>query len=88
MPFIQTQNLVVEKEVLSEITEQEQKIQPTKSSLIILQGGQGGSFGEKSYKPKVVLAKANINSSELSLASASITNHTTTEIKNEKLNIS
>jgi hypothetical protein len=83
MPFIQTQNLVVEKEVLSEITEQEQKIKPTKSSLIILQGGQGGSFGEKSYKPKVVLAKANINSSELSLASASITNHTTTEIKNE-----
>jgi len=83
MPFIQTQNLVVEKEVLSEVTEQEQKIQPEKSSLIILQGGQGGSFGEKSYKPKVVLAKAKINSSELSLASASITNHTTTEIKNE-----
>ncbi len=83
MPFIQTQNLVVEKEVLSEITEQEQKIKPEKSSLVILQGGQGGSFGEKSYKPKVVLAKADINSSELSLASASITNHSTTEIKNE-----
>ena len=83
MPFIQTQNLVVEKEVLSEITEQEQKIKPTKSSLIILQGGQGGSFGEKSYKPKVVLAKADINSSELSLESAEIMNHSTTEIKNE-----
>jgi len=83
MPFIKSKNLVVEKEVLSEITKTEQEIKPKLSSLIMLQGGQGGSFGEKSFKPRVVLAQANLSSSELSLTSAEIMNYSTTEIKNE-----
>ena len=83
MPFIQSQNLVVEKEVLSEITQNEINSKPKFSSLIMLQGGQGGFFGEKSYKPKVILGDADIKSSELSLSSAAVTIYSTTEIKNE-----
>ena len=58
MPFIQSKNIVVEKEILAEITPQERKDKPSLSSLVMLQGGQGGSFGEKSFKPKVILADA------------------------------
>lgn len=87
MPFIESQNLVVEKEILAELTQQEKDDKSTKhpfSSLVILQGGQGGSFGEKSFKPKVILAEANIVSSELTLDSSQISNYySTTEIKTE-----
>ena len=83
MPFIQSKNIVVEKEVLPEITSEEKKDKPLLSSLVMLQGGQGGSFGEKSYKPRVILANADILSSELSLNSAKITPCSTTEIKSE-----
>lgn len=83
MPFIQSKNIVVEKEILAEITPQEQKDKPSLSSLVMLQGGQGGSFGEKSFKPKVILADADINSSELSLNSSKIYPYSTTEIKSE-----
>ena len=87
MPFIESQNLVVEKEILAELTQQEKDDKSQKnpfSSLVILQGGQGGSFGEKSFKPKVILAEANIVSSELTLDSSQISNYySTTEIKTE-----
>ena len=86
MPFIQSENIVVEKEILAEITQQEKQDKSEKSpfsSLVMLQGGQGGSFGEKSFKPKVILADADITSSELSLDSAKIYPYSTTEIKSE-----
>lgn len=86
MPFIESKNIVVEKEILAEITPQEQKDKlslSSFSSLVMLQGGQGGSFGEKSYKPKVILADADINSSELNLNSSKIYPYSTTEIKSE-----
>ena len=83
MPFIQSQNTVVQKEILPEITSKEQSDKPPLSSLVILQGGQGGSFGEKSYKPKVILADADIVSSDNPLDSIKIFKYSTTEIKSE-----
>lgn len=83
MPFIQSQNTVVQKEILPEITTKEQSDKLPLSSLVILQGGQGGSFGEKSYKPKVILADADIVSLDNPLDSIKIFKYSTTEIKSE-----
>jgi len=85
MPFIDSQNLVVEKDVLPSITQQEKNDKqnyPDLSSLILLQGGQGGAFGEKSYKPKVVLANADLQQS-YDFNEAGINKCSTTEIKSE-----
>jgi len=85
MPFIDSQNLVVEKDSLPSITQQEKNDKqnyPDLSSLILLQGGQGGAFGEKSYKPKVVLANIDLQQS-YDFNEAGINKCSTTEIKSE-----
>ena len=86
MPFIDSQNLVVEKDDLPSITQKEQDDKqnyPNVSSLILLQGGQGGAFGEKSYKPKVILANVDLQSYDFNLNEADINKCSTTEIKSE-----
>ena len=83
MPFKQSINTVVEKDSLPKLSDAQKAANPVLSALIALQGGQGGFFGEKSYKPKVVLAEADIASSQLTIDPTKIFPYSTTEIKSE-----
>ena len=57
MPFLAPINTVIEEKNLPTITATEKSEKPRFSALVILKGGQGGSFAEKSYKPKVILVR-------------------------------
>jgi len=83
MPFLAPINTVIEKNTLPTITAAEKSEKPRFSALVILKGGQGGSFAEKSYKPKVILAETDLSSSELTINPDKIFPYSTTEIKSE-----
>ena len=83
MPFLAPINTVIEKNTLPTITAAEKSEKPRFSALAILKGGQGGSFGEKSYKPKVILAETDLSNSELTINPDKIFAYSTTEIKSE-----
>ena len=83
MPFLAPINTVIEKNTLPTITAAEKSQKPRLSALAILKGGQGGSFGEKSYKPKVILAETDLSNSELTINPDKIFAYSTTEIKSE-----
>ena len=83
MPFLAPINTVIEKNNLPTITATEKSEKPRFSALMILKGGQGGSFAEKSYKPKVILAETDLSSSELTINPDKIFPYSTTEIKSE-----
>lgn len=83
MPFLAPINTVIEKNTLPTITAAEKSEKPRFSALVILKGGQGGSFAEKSYKPKVILAETDLSNSELTINPDKIFAYSTTEIKSE-----
>jgi len=83
MPFLAPINTVIEKNTLPTMTAAEKSEKPRFSALVILKGGQGGSFAEKSYKPKVILAETDLSSSELTINPDKIFPYSTTEIKSE-----